>query len=165
MSINVSGAYIYFIIPIFGGIPITQTTVSGLIVTLLLCTCFVLLGKGLTKRPGKKQVLVEKGVMMLHDMVVETMGAHNAHWTPFIGTIFLCSLCGSFIGLTGFFAAATIYAILDGNAFVAELFLIFAVFMAILLGITLLCRRAFLKKHPNFKWKLTPRTKASTDSK
>ena len=69
------------------------------------------------------------------------------------------------IGLTGFFAAATIYAILDGNAFVAELFLIFAVFMAILLGITLLCRRAFLKKHPNFKWKLTPRTKASTDSK
>ncbi len=107
MSINVSGAYIYFIIPIFGGIPITQTTVSGLIVTLLLCTCFVLLGKGLTKRPGKKQVLVEKGVMMLYNMVCETMGKHNAHYLPLIGTIFLSSICSSLIGMTGFIRSAT----------------------------------------------------------
>ena len=107
MSINVSGAYIYFIIPIFGGIPITQTTVSGLIVTLLLCGCFVFLGKGLTKRPGKKQVLVEKGVMMLYNMVCETMGAHNAHYLPLIGTIFLSSICSSLIGMTGFIRSAT----------------------------------------------------------
>ncbi len=107
MSINVSGAYIYFTIPIFGGIPITQTTVSGLIVTLLLCTCFVLLGKGLTKRPGKKQVLVEKGVMMLYNMVCETMGKHNAHYLPLIGTIFLSSICSSLIGMTGFIRSAT----------------------------------------------------------
>ena len=107
MNINVSGAYIYFTIPIFGGIPITQTTVSGLIVTLLLCSCFVILGKGLTKRPGKKQVLVEKGVMMLHNMVCETMGAHNAHYLPLIGTIFLSSICSSLIGMTGFIRSAT----------------------------------------------------------
>ena len=107
MNINVSGAYIYFTIPIFGGIPITQTTVSGLIVTLLLCSCFVLLGKGLTKRPGKKQVLVEKGVMMLYNMVCETMGKHNAHYLPLIGTIFLSSICSSLIGMTGFIRSAT----------------------------------------------------------
>lgn len=107
MSINVSGAYIYFVIPVFGGIPITQTTVSGLIVTLLLCSCFVLLGKGLTKRPGKKQVLVEKGVMMLYNMVCETMGKHNAHYLPLIGTIFLSSICSSLIGMTGFIRSAT----------------------------------------------------------
>lgn len=107
MNINVSGAYIYFTIPIFGGIPITQTTVSGLIVTLLLCSCFVFLGKGLTKRPGKKQVLVEKGVMMLYNMVCETMGKHNAHYLPLIGTIFLSSICSSLIGMTGFIRSAT----------------------------------------------------------
>ncbi len=107
MNVNVTGAYIYFTIPIFGGIDITQTTVSSLLVTVFLCVACVLLGRNLKKRPQGKQVLVEKGVMMLHNMVVETMGQHNAHWTPFIGTLFLSSICGSFIGLTGFFRSST----------------------------------------------------------
>ena len=107
MDLQVNGAFIYFEIPIFGGIPITQTTVSFFLVTVLLCWASIYLGKGLKKRPDGKQVLVEKGVMMLQGMVVETMGAHNVHWTPFIGTIFLSSMCGSFIGLTGFLRSAT----------------------------------------------------------
>ncbi len=107
MSIDVSGAYIYFTIPILGGIPITQTTLSGFIVTVLLCVCFVICGKDLKKRPDGRQVLVEKGVMMLHNMVVETMGAHNIHYLPLIGTIFLSSILSSFIGLTGFLRSAT----------------------------------------------------------
>ena len=49
MSMSVDGAFIYFTIPIFGGIPITQTTVSHLIV----------LVKRLTKRPKGVQVMVE----------------------------------------------------------------------------------------------------------
>ena len=107
MNMEVTGAFIYFTIPIFGGIPITQTTVSHLIVTIFLCVASVLLGKRLHKRPDGLQVMVEKGVMMLHNMVVETMGAHNAHWMPFIATIFLSSICGSFIGLTGFLRSST----------------------------------------------------------
>ena len=107
MELEVTGAFIYFEIPIFGGIPITQTSVSFLLVTILLCWASIYLGKGLKKRPDGKQVLVEKGVMMLHNMVVETMGAHNAHWMPFIGTIFLSSICGTLIGLTGFLRSAT----------------------------------------------------------
>lgn len=107
MNVEVTGAYIYFIIPIFGGIPITQTTVSVFLVTLLLGIAAYILGKNLTKRPGKLQVLTEKGVMLLHDMVCDTMGKHNAHWTPYIGTIFLSSICGSLIGLTGFLRSST----------------------------------------------------------
>ena len=107
MNMSVDGAFIYFTIPIFGGINITQTTVSHLIVTILLCWLSVYLGKNLKKRPDGKQVLVEKGVMMLRNMVAETMGEHNIHWTPFIGTIFLSSICGSFIGLTGFLRSST----------------------------------------------------------
>ena len=107
MELEVTGAFIYFEIPIFGGIPITQTTVSFLLVTILLCWGSYYLGKGLKVRPDGKQVLVEKGVMMLHNMVVETMGEHNAHWMPFIGTIFLSSICGTLIGLTGFLRSAT----------------------------------------------------------
>ncbi len=107
MSVNVTGAFIYFYIPIFGGIPVTQTTISSLLVTIMLCSAFVILGKGLSTRPGKAQVLVEKGVGMLQGMVVETMGAHNAHWTPFIGAVFLSSIFGSLIGMTGFLRSAT----------------------------------------------------------
>ena len=107
MELEVTGAFIYFEIPIFGGIPITQTTVSFLIVTIALCLACYFLGKDLKVRPDGKQVLVEKGVMMLRNMVVETMGEHNAHWLPFIGTIFLSSICGTLIGLTGFLRSAT----------------------------------------------------------
>ena len=107
MELEVTGAFIYFEIPIFGGIPVTQTMVSFLLVTILLCWASIYFGKDLKKRPDGKQVLVEKGVMMLRSMVVETMGEHNAHWTPFIGTIFLSSICGSLIGLTGFLRSAT----------------------------------------------------------
>ena len=107
MELDVTGAYIYFTIPIFGGIDITQTTVSSFVVTLILCCACIYLGRDLKKRPDGRQVLVEKGVMMLHSMVVETMGEHNAHWMSFIGTIFLSSICGSLIGLTGFLRSTT----------------------------------------------------------
>ena len=107
MNISVEGAFIYLTIPIFGGIPITQTSVSSLVVTILLCSLSIYLGKGLKKRPDGKQVLVEKGIMMMHNMVIDTMGEHNAHWTPFIITIFMSSICGSLIGLTGFLRSST----------------------------------------------------------
>ena len=107
MNVSVDGAFVYFTIPVFGGIPITQTTISGLVVTLLLCGAFIYLGKDLKKRPDGKQVLVEKGVMMLYGLVCDTMGKHNIHYLPLIGTIFLSSILSSLIGMTGFFRSAT----------------------------------------------------------
>lgn len=109
-NLDVKGAFKafeYFRIPIFGGIPVTQTTVSMLIITVLLCWACIYFGKRLSKRPDGKQVLIEKGVMMLQNMVKETMGEYNLHWTPFIGTIFLSSICGTLIGLTGFLRSTT----------------------------------------------------------
>lgn len=107
MSIDVTGAYVYFVIPIFGGIPISQTTVSSLVVAIILCTAFILLGRGITKRPSGKQVLVEKGVSMITNLTASAMGAHNVHWAPFMGCLFLCSICGSYIGMTGFLRSST----------------------------------------------------------
>ena len=107
MNVSVDGAFVYFTIPIFGGIPITQTTVSSTLVALILIIASILLGKNLQKRPGKMQVLVEKGVGMITDLTASAMGAHNVHWTPFMGCLFLCSICGSYIGMTGFFRSWT----------------------------------------------------------
>ena len=102
-----NGPKIYFTIPLFGGIGITQTTVSSFVVMLLLCIAAVVLGSNLQKRPSRRQVLVEKGVTMLYDMVESTMGKHNSYWTPYIGALFLSSICGSFIGMTGIFRSST----------------------------------------------------------
>ncbi len=107
MSIDVTGAYIYFTIPVFGGIHVTQTMLSCLLVTVFLCTAGAALGRNLHRRPDGKQVLVEKGISLIYNMVVETMGEHNAHWMPFICTLFLSSICGSLIGMTGFLRSTT----------------------------------------------------------
>lgn len=106
-NLSIDGAYIYFRIPIFGGINVTQTMLSLLVVTVVLSLAGYFLGRNLQKRPGKLQVLVEKGVTVLQNLVSSTMGAHNVRWTPYIGTIFLSSVCGSLIGTTGFLRSAT----------------------------------------------------------
>ncbi len=105
MSIN--GPKIYFTIPIFGGIAVTQTLVTSFVVTLILCIGGILLGRKLTKRPGRVQVLTEKAVTVITDMVREAMGDHNVRWTPFIATLFLSSLLGTFLGMTGIFRSST----------------------------------------------------------
>ena len=103
-GIKVEGAKTLFEI---GGIAITQTILSMLVITVLLSVAGYFLGRNLKKRPGKMQVITEKGVSMLWNLVVDVMGKHNESWVPFIGTIFLSSICGSLIGLTGFLRSTT----------------------------------------------------------
>ena len=79
-----------------------------LLLTIALCWLCIKLGKGLKKRPDGKQVLAEKGIMMLYTMTEESMGKHNAaSWFPFICTMFLSSILGSLIGMTGFLRSST----------------------------------------------------------
>ena len=107
MDIQVTGPKIYFEIPIFGGIKITQTTVSLLAVTILLMVASYFLTRKLSKRPGKAQVIVEKLVSMLYGLVEDTMGKHNLVFAPYIGTIFLSSIFGTLIGMTQIFRSTT----------------------------------------------------------
>ncbi len=103
-GIEVSGAQTLFQI---GPIAVTQTIISLIVVTALLAIAGILLGRNLQKRPGKLQVLTEKGVGMLINLVTDTMGAHNIGFVPYIGTIFLSSIFGSLIGMTGFLRSTT----------------------------------------------------------
>lgn len=107
MDLSVTGPKIYFEIPILGGIKITQTTVSLLVVTILLITVSYFLTRKLTKRPGRVQVVVEKLVTMLYNLVEDTMGKHNLKFAPYIGTLFLCSIFGTLIGMTQIFRSTT----------------------------------------------------------
>ena len=103
-GIEVNGAQTLFEI---GPIAITETILSLIVVTAALAIAGILLGRNLQKRPGKLQVLTEKGVTMLMNLVRDTMGEHNMNWVPYIGTIFLSSILGSLIGLTGFLRSTT----------------------------------------------------------
>ena len=103
-GIEVKGAQTLFDL---GPFQITETILSLTVVSVLMALAGILLGRGLKKRPGKLQVLTEKGVGMMMSLVTDTMGEHNIGWVPYIGTIFLSSLFGSLIGLTGFLRSTT----------------------------------------------------------
>ena len=80
---------------------ITQTVLSSFLVMITLILLSRWLGKGLQKRPTRRQVVVEKGFTMLDTLVRETMGEHNAKFTPYIGALFLSSVGGTLISLFG----------------------------------------------------------------
>ena len=115
MEIQVTGPKVYFELPF--DLPdstiftmknlITQTTISLLVVTITLILLAYFLTRKLSKRPGAVQVLLEKVVTMLYNMVEDTMGKHNLKFAPYIGTLFVSSIIGSLIGTTQLFRSTT----------------------------------------------------------
>lgn len=108
MDLSVNGPKIYFTIhtPWFD-INVTQTMLSLLAVTLILIIASYFITKKLKKRPGRFQVVVEKLVTMLYNLVEDTMGRHNLRFAPYIGTLFLSSIIGTLIGMTQLFRSVT----------------------------------------------------------
>ena len=90
----------------FGNL-ITQTTVSLFVVTVLLMILGYIASRKIEKRPGGLQVLVEKVLNMLYNLVESTMGKHNLRFAPYIGTLFLSCMIGSLIGTTAIFRSTT----------------------------------------------------------
>lgn len=108
MDISVTGARKLVEFTLFGvNIVITDTFVSSVVVMLILVIASWRLGKNLKKRPGRLQVVTEKMVTMLYNMVEDTMGKHNTKFAPYIGALFCSSLLGSLIGMTGIFRSTT----------------------------------------------------------
>lgn len=106
---NVTGPATLLKISFFGlfDITITETVLSSFVAMVLLLVLSKLLGKKLTKRPGRMQVLTEKAVDVLYNMVAETMGEHNIGFAPYIGALFCSSLVGTLLSMTGIFRSAT----------------------------------------------------------
>lgn len=115
MDLQVSGPKVFFVLP--WDLPdttiftmknlITQTTITLFVTTIILIILAVTLTRKITKRPGKVQVLLEKVVGMLYNLVESTMGKHNVRFAPYIGTLFVSSIFGSVIGMTQLFRSST----------------------------------------------------------
>ena len=95
--------------------------------------------------------------MSVADIVPDGRTGANAHLLTARGDfkIFI-ALNG---GLSILFALATLYAWIESNAFVADFFITCLTTTLIMLGITFICRRNFLKHNPNYRWRLTDRAK------
>ena len=102
MNVSVSGPRIIFNIPILGGIPITETIVNGWIVMAVITLICFILGRNLSVRnPSKRQIIAEKLVTMLSNLLEETMGKNNMFFLPYIGALFSYSILSSLSGLIG----------------------------------------------------------------
>lgn len=115
MEVEVLGPKVYYELPF--DLPdiniftmknlVTQTTITLCTVTILLIILAFCLTRKITKRPGKVQVLLEKVITMLYNIVEDTMGKHNLRFAPYIGTLFASSIFGSIIGMTQIFRSST----------------------------------------------------------
>lgn len=101
-GIEINGARILFEIPILGGIKISETVLGSFIVVLIILIICLIFSRKLSKIPTTKtQILAEKFVVMMDNLVESTMGSGKVRYTPYIITIMLSSIFGSLIGLVG----------------------------------------------------------------
>lgn len=106
---NVEGPKVIFEIPLLNnGMPvldsitITETVRNGWIVVLLVTLLCVFLTRNLvTKNPSKRQLVAEKLYDMLMNLVTGVMGKRYAKFAPYIGALFIYSMTGSLLSLTG----------------------------------------------------------------
>lgn len=105
MNLEVTGAKVLFNIPVFGGIPITETVVNTWIVMALIVGLCLFLTHGMRVHARtKRQVVAEYLVGMVRNMVKNNMGERFMHYVPFIGALFSLAMLSSLISMVGMFS-------------------------------------------------------------
>ncbi len=103
-SINITGAKIYFEIPLFGGIPITETQVNSWIVIAAIAILCIVLTRGLKVKPtSKRQIVAEWIVETVEKLVKSNMGERFLGFAPFIAAILGLSALSSLSALLGMY--------------------------------------------------------------
>lgn len=104
MEINITGAKIYFEIPLFGGIPITETQVNSWLVMLAVLVICLVLTRNLKVRPeSKRQIIAEWIVEKVTNLVRGNMGEGFVGFAPFVCAILALSALSSLSSLLGMY--------------------------------------------------------------
>lgn len=85
-----------------GELFITESTLFGLIVAVIVAILGIWLGSGLQKVPKGKQVVAEFIVDWIYKYTKDNMGKENLAYAPYVGTLFLYVFATSSFGLFGF---------------------------------------------------------------
>ena len=104
MELDITGARIYFTIPVLGGIPITETIVNAWIVMAVILGACIFLTRNLKVRAtSRRQIIAEFLVQKAQGFVTENMGKRYLYYTPFIAALFSMSLLTSLLSLFGLY--------------------------------------------------------------
>ncbi len=96
-----NGPEIIFVLPIGEGIPITQTITTTWFIMIVISALAIYLGKNLTKKPGKRQVVAEVIVGGIYDLTEKTMGDKFKNFAPYVGTLLFLVGFSNIAGLFG----------------------------------------------------------------
>lgn len=95
------GPKIVFEIPLFGGIPVSETIVNSWLVIIFIAVVCKILTSRMEKVLRGKQVVAEKIVLAIQGLVEQTMGKDKMRFAPYIGTLFMYSALCSLSSLVG----------------------------------------------------------------
>lgn len=105
MNLEVTGPKILFRIPLFGGIPITETLVNTWIVmAVIVGLCIFLTRKLEVHARSRRQIVAEYLVNAVENLVRNNMGERFMGYAPFIGALFSLSMLSSLTSMVGMFA-------------------------------------------------------------
>ena len=103
-NINITGAKIYFTVPLGKGIPVTETQVNSWIVIAAVFILCLVLTRGIAVRPSSKRQLVAEWIVeQVEKLVRENMGEEFVSWSPFICAILGLSAFSSLSALLGMY--------------------------------------------------------------
>lgn len=105
MNLEVTGPKILFEIPIFGGIPITETITNTWIVMAIIVGVCIFLTRGMQVHARtRRQVVAEYLVGMVNNLVKGNMGERFMGYVPFVGALFSLAMLSSLVSLVGLFS-------------------------------------------------------------
>lgn len=117
-GIQIHGAFIYFTVPLpFGGLPVTESQVNSLAVTLSVLFLCRFLTHGMTPRgSGKRQHFAEFIVGFTDKLVKDNMGESFSGFSPFVGAMMALSALSSLLSLLGLYPPTSDINIVGGWA-------------------------------------------------
>ena len=84
-----------------GKLFITESTLFGLVIAVILAVLGIWLGSGLKTVPKGKQILAEFIVGWVYKFTENNMGKENKSYAPYVGSILGFVFCASCLGLFG----------------------------------------------------------------
>ena len=91
-----------FTIPLFGGIPVSQSCVVTWIIMVVLMVLSIIFTRNLKLVPGRKQMMIESFVGFLRNFFKDQLGEKGMCYFPFLGTMIIYIGFSNIIGLFGF---------------------------------------------------------------
>lgn len=92
---------ISFVIPLFGGIPVSKSVVVSWGVMIVLMVLTLIFVRNLSVVPKGPQIIVEAVVGFIYNFFDDILGEEGKRYIPWLGTITIYIACANLVGLFG----------------------------------------------------------------